>query len=204
MRTRIARLTVRSVFCHSSLVGYTDDARCVDEYVETMADVRLISAPAAVQESSVPSPIRVLLAERDALLSSGLRLLLDAEEDIETIAEADELQDALRHVQGERPDVLAVGLGMLGGSARETIGKLRARAPETQVVLLTMDESALVAQHILACGALGFVLKDRAEDELASAVRAAAREEEYISPGVVARLGASLHRSRRPTRRLCG
>jgi DNA-binding NarL/FixJ family response regulator len=196
MRTRIARLSERSVFCHSSLVAYTDDARCVGEYLDTMADLRLISAPAEMQESPVPSPIRVLLAERHALLSSGLRLLLDAEDDIETIAEADDLQATLRHIQGERPHVLVVGLGMLGGSARETIGRLRARAPETQVVLLTMDESALVAQHVLACGALGFVLKDRADDELASAVRAAARGEQFVSPGVITQLDGALRETR--------
>ena len=184
------------MFCHSGLVGYTDGTGCLDEYLETMADLQLIQAHADVQEASVPSPIRVLLVERHALLSSGLRLLLDAEEDIETIAQADELDVALGHIGRERPHVLVIALGMLGGSARETIGRLRARAPDTQGVLLTMDESALVAQHVLDSGALGFVSKDRADEELASAVRAAAREEVYVSPALVARLDAALRSSR--------
>lgn len=138
------------------------------------------------------SAIRVLLAEHHALLSTGLRRLLDAEEDIEVIAEADDLEAVVRHIHGTRPDVLVFDLGMIAGSAHETIGGLRARAPESQVVLITMDDSPLVAQHILACGAIGFVLKDRADDELAAAVRAAARGEEYVSPGVASRLDGAL------------
>jgi len=129
------------------------------------------------------------------LLRGGLRAVLDAEEDVEVIAEAEDLESALGHIRGGRPHVLVLDLGMLGGSARETIRKLRAQAPGTQVVLLTMDESPVVAQHVLACGAVGFVLKDRADDELATAVRAAARGEEYVSVRVAGRLDAALRRS---------
>jgi DNA-binding NarL/FixJ family response regulator len=59
-------------------------------------------------------------------------------------------------------------------------------------VLLTLEESPVLAQHVLTCGALGYVLKDRADAELADAVRAAARGERYISPRVADRLSAVL------------
>jgi two-component system, NarL family, response regulator NreC len=158
-----------------------------------MADLHLVPAPAAAKarESLARSPIRVVLAEDHALLRSSLRALLDAEEGVEVVAEADDLESAARHVAAA-PLVLVLDLGMLDGSAREGIGKLRARAPGTQVVLLTMDESPVVAQYVLAGGALGFVLKDRADEELALAVRAAARGEEYVSPRVAARLDAAV------------
>ena len=81
-----------------------------------------------------------------------------------------------------------------GDSSLETIGKLREQAPDTQIVVLTMDENPVFAQRALACGAVGFVLKDVADGELPQAVRAAARGEEYVSPRVAARLDA-LHRS---------
>ncbi len=152
-----------------------------------MADLHLVSLPAdGVLESLASSPIRVVLGEDHALLCRSLRVLLDAEEGIEVVAEADDLESVLRQVR-ERPHVLVLDLGMLGDAARETIGKLRGRAPDTQVVLLTMHESPVVAQHMLAAGALGFVLKDQADTELAPAVWAAAHGEEYVSPRVAAR-----------------
>jgi two-component system, NarL family, response regulator NreC len=83
-------------------------------------------------------------------------------------------------------------LSMPGGSSLETIGKLRERVPDTQVVVPTMDDSPVFAQRALATGALGFVLKELADTDLPEAIRAAARGEEYVSPRVAARLDALL------------
>jgi DNA-binding NarL/FixJ family response regulator len=160
-----------------------------------MAELRLVPDCAdAVEGFSPRSPIRVVLAEDHPLLREGLRRLLDADEGIEVIAEAEDLASARRHVDCERPQVLVLDIAMISGAARETIGKLRARAPDTHVVLLAMDESLVVAQHVLACGALGFVLADRADGELAQAVCAGARGEKYISPRIAERLDAALRR----------
>jgi two-component system, NarL family, response regulator NreC len=76
------------------------------------------------------------------------------------------------------------------GASNEAIGELRERAPETQLVVLTMSDSPVFAQHALACGALGFVLKELADGELPQAVRAAASGSEYVSPRVAPRLEA--------------
>jgi len=161
-----------------------------------MADLRLVAAPAEIKEAVPSLPIRVVLAENHRAMRDGVRLLLDAEEGIQVIGEAEHLEAALRLTDGEQPHVLVLALAMISGSARETIGKLRARAPAMQVVILTMDESPVVAQHLLACGALGLVLKDRADDELATAVHAAARGEQYISSMIAERLDMALRRSR--------
>jgi len=139
---------------------------------------------------SVPSPIRVVLADDHALMRRSLRLLLDGEEGLQVIAEAEDMASAVRHVHGHKPNVLVLDLRMPGGSSIETIRKLRERAPDTQVVVLTMEDNPVFAQHALAAGAVGFVLKDRADSELGAAVRAAACGEEYISPHVAARLRA--------------
>ena len=166
----------------------------MEVYGEIMAALHLVSASVGVEKPSPPSPIRVVLAEDHALLRESLRLLLDATEGIEVVAEADDLESALRQV-GERPHVLVLDLGMLSGSVRESIATLRARAPATDVVVLTMEESPVVVQHLLACGAQGFVLKDRADDELPGAIRAAARGEQYVSPRVAERLDDALRRA---------
>ena len=135
-------------------------------------------------------PISVVLADDHALMRRSLRLLLDREADIEVIAEARELASVARHLQDDPPHVLILDLSMPDGSSVEAIGQLRERVPETQIVALTMDDNPTFAQRALAAGALGFVAKDLADDELPQAVRAAARGEEYISPRMAPRLDA--------------
>jgi two-component system, NarL family, response regulator NreC len=160
-----------------------------------MPNLHLVGRNVETPESSRGSRIRVVLAVDHALMRSSLRVLLDGEEDIEVVAVADDLESARRHVRDGRPDVFLLDLVLVGGPARDAIGKLRSRAPRTQLVLLTLDESVVVAQHVLACGALGLVLKDQADVELAPAVRAAARGERYVSPRVADRLAAALRGS---------
>jgi len=143
--------------------------------------------------ADVAASIRVVLADDHAPMRRSLRLLLDGEEDLGVVAEADDLASTVAHVQGCRPSVLVLGLGMPGGSSGsggETIRQLRARAPATQIVVVTMDESPVLAQSALAAGALGFVVKDLADEELPQAIRRAARGEQYVSPRVALRLGA--------------
>jgi two-component system response regulator NreC len=144
-------------------------------------------------EAAATSAIRIILADDHALMRRSLRLLLDSEADLEVIAEADDLPLVVSHVRGQRPHVLVLDLSMPGGSSIEAIGRLREQVPETQVVVLTMDENPVFAQQALSTGALGFVLKNLADEELPSAVRAAARGDEYISPRVTARLEGLRH-----------
>ena len=139
---------------------------------------------------SAESPIRVILADDHSLIRRSLRLLLDGEEGVEVIAEAVDLASVVRLVHNRRPHVLVLDLSMPDGSSIETIGKLREQVPDTQIVVLTMDDSPVFAQRSHAAGALGFVLKDLADGELPEAVRAAARGEEYVSPRVAPRLDA--------------
>ena len=139
-------------------------------------------------------PIRVVLADDHAVMLRGLRLLLDDEEDVEVIAEACDLASVASHVQSHQPHVLVLDLGMPNGSSIEAIGQLREREPDTQIVVLTMEENPVFAQRALTAGATGYVTKDLADSELPQAIRAAARGEQYVSPPVAARLEV-LHRS---------
>ncbi len=157
------------------------------------AHLRLAPSPSTDASNSDTKPlaspaIRVILADDHALMRRSLRLLLDSEADLEVIAEADELPLVVRHVHGQRPHVLVLDLSIPGGSGVEAIAGLREGVPETQVVVLTMEENPVYAQRALNAGALGYVLKIHADEELAAAVRAAARGVEHISPVVAARL----------------
>jgi two-component system response regulator NreC len=130
----------------------------------------------------------VVLAEDHALMRRRLRLLLDGEDNVDVVAEADDLLTVMRHVRGHLPHVLVIDLSMSNGSSIEAIRQLRERAPGTAVVVLTMEESAVFAQHALDAGAVGFVIKHAADAELAQGVRSAARGEVYVSPRVGVRL----------------
>jgi len=146
--------------------------------------------------ASAALPIRVVLADSHALMRRSLRLLLDREDDVEVVGEADDLASVVRHVESDRPQVLLLDLSMPGGSSVETIGRLRERAPATQVVALTMEDDPVFAQRALAAGAVGFVMTERSDAELLQAIRAAVRGEEYISPQVAPRLDAMRRRLR--------
>jgi two-component system response regulator NreC len=150
---------------------------------------KITDSPALVAEQN----IRVVLADDHALMRRTLRLMLDGEQDVEVIAEADDLTSLVRHLEAHQPHVLVLDLGMPDGSSSGAIRRLREHAPEIQIVIVTMQENPVFAQHALAAGAIGFVLKDRADEELAEAIRRAARGEQYVSP----RLALPLDRTRR-------
>jgi two-component system response regulator NreC len=141
-------------------------------------------------ERSANPPIKVVLAVDHASARRSLRRLLDCSEAIEVVADAAGLSEARRWVRTRAPDVLVVDLRLLRGTNGEEIRRLRGQMPTTEIVVLTMDESPLSAQRAIHAGAVGFVLKDRADSELMPAVYCAARGQEFVSPRVVSGLDA--------------
>ncbi|MFZ0970662.1 MAG: response regulator transcription factor [Solirubrobacteraceae bacterium] len=134
------------------------------------------------------APIKLVLADDHHVVRRALRLWLESDKDVEVIAEAGDVPTAIRHVKRHRPHVLLLDLQMPDGSSIDAIRRLREEVPETQIVVATTEESPLFARHALDTGAIGYVLKDNADTELQTAVRSAARGEEYVSPRVAARL----------------
>ena len=154
------------------------------------AHLYLADSPGHGRSPRPAFPIQVVLADDHTVARRCLRLLLDGEDDVEVIAEAADLSTVVRHVHGHVPHVLVLDLEMPNGSSIETIRRLRDQVHETEIVALTMEASPLFAQQALDAGAVGFVLKDRADTELPEAVRTAAAGGEYISPQVAAGLDA--------------
>jgi two-component system, NarL family, response regulator NreC len=143
-----------------------------------------------MSEDGSSATIRIVLADDHVVVRSGLRLLLDSETDFEVVAEAGDVESARRYVRGHHPAVLVLDLNMPGGSSLEAIPTLRAESPDTQIVVLTMQEEPAFARHALGAGALGYVLKAAADDELVQAVRRAAAGETYMNPRLGARLAS--------------
>jgi two-component system response regulator NreC len=134
--------------------------------------------------------IRVVLADDHLMMRHSLRLLLEGEGNIEVVAEADNHTSVALQVEELHPHVVVLDLRMDGASSIGTIQALSEHTPETQIVVLSMQDSAVFAQHALAAGAVGFVAKDRADEELPQAIRAAADGRQYVSPRVASGLEA--------------
>jgi two-component system, NarL family, response regulator NreC len=113
---------------------------------------------------------------------NALRALLEADDKFAVVAEASEVEEAVRKVLAYKPQVLVLDLSMPGGSTLAAIPRMLEASPGTAIVVLTMEDEPRVAREALRAGALGFVLKDAAEGELVDAVHAAVRGERYLNP----------------------
>ncbi|MEA2137920.1 MAG: two-component system, NarL family, response regulator NreC [Solirubrobacteraceae bacterium] len=134
--------------------------------------------------------IRIVLADDHAVVRRGLELLLGAEPDFEVVATVGDVEAAVRSTRGHKPDVLVLDLNMPGGSSLEAIPKIREASPGTQIAVLTMQNEPAFARQALGSGALAYVLKEAADDELVEAVRRVAAGETYLNPQLGARMAA--------------
>jgi two-component system response regulator NreC len=139
---------------------------------------------------SSDGPITVVLADDHAVVRSALRKLLEDERDIEVVAEAGDAESAIRYSHGHRPSVLILDINMPGGSGLAAIPEIRRQAPETQIVMLTMEDETSAARQALQAGVLGYILKEAASEELVKAVRLAAQGRTYLEPELGARMAA--------------
>jgi two-component system response regulator NreC len=133
-------------------------------------------------------PIRLVIADDHAVVRTGLKLLLEAEDGVAVVAEAGEIETTKRMVAAHRPDVLVLDLNMPGPASLPAIPEL---AQQTSVVVLTMQNDPAFARQALQSGALGYVLKEAADAELVGAVRAAADGRTYLNPELGARMAAA-------------
>jgi two-component system response regulator NreC len=136
------------------------------------------------------TPITIVLADDHKVVRSGLRMLLDSDGRFEVLAESGDVAGTIEAVERCRPQVLVLDLNMGGESSLESIPQLRSDVPETQIVVLTMQDNPAFARAALRAGAVGYVLKDAADAELMSAVELAAGGRTYLNPELGAKLAA--------------
>jgi two-component system, NarL family, response regulator NreC len=134
--------------------------------------------------------IRIVIADDHAIVRRGLRQLLDSEPSFEVVAEAEDVESARRYLRGHHPDVLVLDLNMPGEPSIEAIPKLRSEFPDTQIVVLTMQNEPAYARSALGAGVLGYVLKESADAELVEAIRSAVAGEQYLNPRLGAKVAA--------------
>ncbi|MCP5098986.1 MAG: response regulator transcription factor [Chloroflexi bacterium] len=126
--------------------------------------------------------IRLLLVDDHAVVRSGLRMLLDAQPDMEIVGEATTGQEALQLVQSITPDVVLMDVQMPGMNGIETTQAIKAFEVETAVLTLTMYENEQYFYEMLKAGASGYVPKRAAPDELVNAIRTVNDGDVYLHP----------------------
>ena len=134
--------------------------------------------------------LRVLIADDQPMVSTGFRLILEAEDDIEVVAEAHDGHSAVRLTRELRPDVVLMDIRMPGLDGLEAARRLLADAPDgaIHVLMLTTFDLNEYVYEALRIGASGFLLKDVPAEHLAAGIRTVARGEALLAPSITRRL----------------
>lgn len=134
--------------------------------------------------------IRVVLADDQAVVRMGLRVLVDREQDMEVVGEAENGQAALDRLRETHPDVLLLDIRMPGMDGLETLSAIGSdnKLADTRVIVVTTFEIDEYVFRALQAGASGFILKDAPPAEIVRAIRVVAAGEALLSPSVTKRV----------------
>jgi two-component system response regulator NreC len=139
----------------------------------------------------------VLIVDDHAVVRSGLRLLIDAEEDLETAGEAASAREAIFEARSLKPDVILLDVVMPEQSGLDAIPQLVHESPDAKVLVLSMQDEPRYVREAFETGASGYVLKEAADSELVAAIREVAKGGRYVHPELGARLVAAETEERR-------
>ena len=135
--------------------------------------------------------IRVLIVDDHAVVRAGLRHVLDAEPDIETVGEAGTAEDGVRCAREYQPDVVLMDVVLGKGSGLDATPEVLRGAPGAKVLVLSMQDDPRYVREAFAAGASGYVLKEAADTDVVGAIREVASGNRYVHPALGARLAAA-------------
>ena len=124
--------------------------------------------------------IRILIADDHAILRAGLRRLIEGQDDMCVVAEAETATGAVAQADTDKPDVVLLDITMPGGSGIKSIGPIRSASPKTRVLVLTMHDDQAYLRSAMAAGAAGYMVKTGADTELLDAIRTVAGGRSYV------------------------
>jgi DNA-binding NarL/FixJ family response regulator len=136
----------------------------------------------------IPLKTRILLADDHAVVRRGLRLVLDAEPDLEVVAEAGDGGDAVQRALADDVDLAVLDVTMPRLTGLQAAQELSKRRPELRVLILSMHDNEQYLFQALRAGASGYVLKSAADRDLVEACRSAMRGEPFVYPRGLAAL----------------
>jgi len=129
-------------------------------------------------------PICILLADDHRILREGIRALIEDQEDMQVVGEAEDGQATLKMVSQLNPDVVVMDIAMPLLNGLEATRQIRRDFPQVKVLILTMHENEEYIRQVLTAGALGYVLKDAAARDLLGAIRTVYQGEAVLSPAI--------------------
>jgi DNA-binding NarL/FixJ family response regulator len=132
--------------------------------------------------------IRVVLADDQAMVRAGLRLILETQPDIEVVGEAADGEEALRVAKQQRPDLVLMDIRMPRVDGIEATSRLIAEQPAPRVLVVTTFDADRFVYEALRAGASGFILKDSSPEQLVAAVRLVAAGDALLAPASTRRL----------------
>jgi DNA-binding NarL/FixJ family response regulator len=132
--------------------------------------------------------IRVLIVDDHAVVRTGLRLLLEREEDIEPIGEAGDAVAAVQMAKRLSPDVVLMDVVMPGTTGVDAAAEIRHVVPAARILMLSMQDDPSYVRQAFTNGAIGYVLKEAADAELVTAIRRVAGGDRYVHPSLGAKL----------------
>ena len=135
--------------------------------------------------------IRVVIVDDHVVVRSGLRLLLEGEEDIHVEDEGGTAEEAIRLARLHKPDVVLLDVTMPGRSGLDAAAEIKQAAPATQILVLSMHDDPSYVREAFAAGASGYLLKEAADADLVAAIRDVAAGTRYVHPALGARLAAA-------------
>lgn len=128
--------------------------------------------------------IRVLLADDHTILRRGVRMLVDAQLDMEVVGEAKTGREAIDEARRLKPDIVVMDVSMPDLNGIEGTRQICDELTQTKVLALSMHKDSVYVREILRAGARGYLLKDSEDDDLLKAIRAVARGEAFLSPAI--------------------
>jgi DNA-binding NarL/FixJ family response regulator len=135
--------------------------------------------------------IRVLIVDDHAVVRAGLRMLIDVEDDMETVGEAGSVREAVFEARSLRPDLVLMDVVMPGESGLEGLPTLLKEHPGLRVLVLSMQDDPRYVREAFAAGASGYVLKEAADAEVVQAIREVSKGGRYVHPELGARMVAA-------------
>ncbi len=126
--------------------------------------------------------LRILIADDHGIVRSGVRMLIDRQDDMEVVAEAEDGVDAVAQAIAQKPDVAVLDVAMPRMTGIQAAREIKAQSPVTSVLLLSMHDDERYVFEALRAGASGYVLKRAADADLVDAVKAVADGRPFVSP----------------------
>lgn len=128
--------------------------------------------------------IKIILADDHKLMREGLKSLLNQQSDISVVAQADNGREAVQLAERMDPDVVVMDVSMPDLNGIDATRQILARAPRTRIIALSMHSDRQFVVEMLRAGATGYIVKDSAFEELATAIRTVARGQNYLAPKI--------------------